>query len=184
MTKIYLIRHGMAAAAWGEHRDPGLNDLGRQQAAKIADELRPLGPMPVITSPLLRARETAAAFEKVWQTKACIDARLSELPCPVKDSASREAWLNDFINTGWSATTTDLRLWRDKLVGFVIGLDQDTLVTTHFVAINAIAGFAQKRDATLCFHPANASCTRLEIKDGDISIVTLGQNEVASRYNV
>ena len=30
---IYLVRHGEAAASWGDHPDPGLSELGQKQAA-------------------------------------------------------------------------------------------------------------------------------------------------------
>ena len=32
MTRIYMIRHGKAAAGWDGNADPGLNELGRAQA--------------------------------------------------------------------------------------------------------------------------------------------------------
>ena len=33
MPLIYFVRHGKAAAGFSEDADPGLNDLGRAQAA-------------------------------------------------------------------------------------------------------------------------------------------------------
>jgi len=33
---IYLVRHGEAAASWGESSDPGLSELGWQQAEDAA----------------------------------------------------------------------------------------------------------------------------------------------------
>jgi broad specificity phosphatase PhoE len=61
---LYLLRHGQTAAnAAGEiqgQRDPELNQLGRRQAAAAA-RLLPSG-AAVVTSPLLRARQTAEAL--------------------------------------------------------------------------------------------------------------------------
>jgi len=59
MAKLYLVRHGQAAASWGEDPDPGLNALGHGQAARMAAALAALGPMPIMISPLRRTRETA-----------------------------------------------------------------------------------------------------------------------------
>jgi probable phosphoglycerate mutase len=38
-TRCFLVRHGEAAAHWGEEEDPGLSALGRQQAERAAGEL-------------------------------------------------------------------------------------------------------------------------------------------------
>ena len=59
MATLYLVRHGQAAASWGEEPDPGLNALGHGQAARMAAALAALGPMPIMISPLRRTRETA-----------------------------------------------------------------------------------------------------------------------------
>ena len=36
MPTIYLVRHGSAAAGFGAHADPGLDDVGRRQAVETA----------------------------------------------------------------------------------------------------------------------------------------------------
>ena len=60
-SRIFLVRHGEAAASWGEATDPGLSDKGREQAECAADELASmLGDYTtIVSSPLLRAQETA-----------------------------------------------------------------------------------------------------------------------------
>ena len=63
MPRLFLVRHGRATGGYGADLDPGLDDLGRAQAAATAERLGPLGPLPMITSPLRRAREPAAALE-------------------------------------------------------------------------------------------------------------------------
>jgi broad specificity phosphatase PhoE len=61
--KVYLVRHGRSAGnlpghmtGWSEHP---LTRLGVAQARKVAARLGPLGPMPVYSSDLPRALETA-----------------------------------------------------------------------------------------------------------------------------
>ena len=73
MSRIYLVRHGRAAADWGSHVDPGLDDVGRTQAEAMASELAPKGPLPLVVSPLRRTRETAAALERRWELGARIE---------------------------------------------------------------------------------------------------------------
>ena len=53
MTKIYLVRHGKAAASWAEDFDPGLDSLGKAQAKATTKALAHLGPLHVMASPLL-----------------------------------------------------------------------------------------------------------------------------------
>ena len=48
-------------------------------------------------------------------------------------------------------------------------------VGDHFVAINVLVGLATGDDRVVCFHPANASVTRLEIVDDGVQEVSLGR---------
>jgi broad specificity phosphatase PhoE len=65
-TTIYLVRHGVTD--WHQegrllgHRDLGLSAAGRDQAAALARALTPLPVAEVISSPLVRALETAEAI--------------------------------------------------------------------------------------------------------------------------
>ncbi len=65
-TKIWLVRHGStdwnARLRWQGHIDIPLNEEGRAQAKRVAGELseRPLG--AILSSDLLRARQTAEAI--------------------------------------------------------------------------------------------------------------------------
>jgi broad specificity phosphatase PhoE len=76
---ILLIRHGQTAANVAGlllgRDDPQLTDLGRRQAAALADAAS--GVARVVTSPLRRALETAAAFGP--QVRVEVDERWTEL---------------------------------------------------------------------------------------------------------
>jgi phosphohistidine phosphatase len=58
--RIYLVRHAEAASGEPDHERP-LTSMGREQAARVAERLATTDPRPVavLTSPLLRARQTA-----------------------------------------------------------------------------------------------------------------------------
>ncbi|MBM3558051.1 MAG: histidine phosphatase family protein, partial [Alphaproteobacteria bacterium] len=60
MTRIILVRHGLAAAGFAEALDPPLDEVGARQAADAARNLAGLGPVDLIASPMRRTRETAA----------------------------------------------------------------------------------------------------------------------------
>ncbi|MEL6172308.1 MAG: histidine phosphatase family protein, partial [Pseudomonadota bacterium] len=61
---IYFIRHGEAAARWGDHPNPGLSEAGFKQAEHVASWLTDKGVQSIVSSPMQRCQDTAAAFSK------------------------------------------------------------------------------------------------------------------------
>ena len=89
-----MVRHGKAAAGFDGHIDPGLDALGREQAEATAAALAPLGPLPVHSSPLARARETAAPLAERWSVPPAIETRVAEIPSPTDDLRERaDGWV-------------------------------------------------------------------------------------------
>jgi len=80
---LYVVRHGQTAAnAAGQllgRADVPLTDIGRRQAEALGAELRPVD--RVISSPLQRARDTAATFGRPVE----IDDRWTELDYGIYD---------------------------------------------------------------------------------------------------
>ncbi len=74
--RLYLVRHA--------HSDPGepdalrpLSERGREQARELAERLAAAEPELVLSSPLLRARETAEAIAKAAGSPLRVDDRLA-----------------------------------------------------------------------------------------------------------
>ena len=177
MTRLHLVRHGQAAAGWGADHDPGLDDVGRAQARDVARSLAPLGPLPIVASPLRRTCETAAAFADVWpDVSPVVDAAVGEIPSPTDDLARRETWLVGVLAGRWSDLDEPLQRWRRDVVDALLSLRDDTVVVTHFVAINAAVGTATDDDRLVCFRPDNCSVTVLEHDGagGALRVVELG----------
>ena len=81
---IVFARHGETAPnreglVLGRASDPGLTDEGRRQADRLAALLGKEEPVAVLTSPLLRARETAGAIAGACGLEPEIDDRLVEI---------------------------------------------------------------------------------------------------------
>ncbi|MGW2081565.1 histidine phosphatase family protein [Streptomyces sp. NPDC001939] len=78
MTVFYLVQHAEKERQPG---DPGLTELGRQQAAMTADWLQRVGVHAVVSSPLRRARETASFISASTglrvQEDTCLRERMS-----------------------------------------------------------------------------------------------------------
>lgn len=82
MSRIYLVRHAKAAARFDEDPDPSLSDDGKEAAVDLALEIESLGPMPIYTSPMERARETALPLANRWGLVPEVSAAFSEIPTP------------------------------------------------------------------------------------------------------
>jgi broad specificity phosphatase PhoE len=181
MARLILVRHGEAVAGWGADADPGLSDEGRRQAEAVADVLAPLGPLPIVVSPLRRTRETAASLERRWGLDAEVEVGVSEIRTPGKIGLDARAnWLGAFMAGSWADAEPGLRAWRTGVLETLAGIDRDAIVVTHFVAINVAVGAATGDDRVLSFAPANCSRTVLEVDGGDLRVVQLGDQGVTA----
>jgi broad specificity phosphatase PhoE len=180
MPRIYLIRHGKAAAGFDRHLDPGLDETGHEQARAMAAALGPIGPLPIYVSPLLRTRETARPLEQIWGRAATVDARFAELPSPGLDLAERGEWLRRILPGRWADMAPALLDWRRHLLAALGEITKDSVVVTHFIPINTIVGAATGDDQLIVFRPDNCSCTVIDVADGRIILVERGA-EAATR---
>jgi broad specificity phosphatase PhoE len=175
MARLYLIRHGKAGATWDDRDpDPGLNEIGCAQAEARATDLAARGPLPLITSPLRRTRETAAALERRWSVSAEVDPRIGEITAPAGSSANRVEWLKDVLQRRWRELDRPLDRWRQQVLEAILGIARDTVLVSHFVAINVAVGHALGDDRITCFSPENGSCTVLDLEGDNLRLVELG----------
>jgi broad specificity phosphatase PhoE len=173
---IYLVRHAEPAALWGAHPDPGLSELGHSQAHAAAKYLAALGARSLVTSPLARCRETAMALEAMLGVQAMVNRAVAEIPVPPEVTDHR-TWLMSAMNGHWSDAHVGAALvtWRRGVAAALLELAEDTIIFSHFVAINAAVGVAMGSDKVTVFKPGHASITVLKVVDGALAIVELGQ---------
>jgi probable phosphoglycerate mutase len=80
---VTLVRHGQTASsarlAYSGRSDIALTDLGREQARQAAARLAGAGVDVVVTSPLIRARDTARAIADASGAPLSVDERLVEV---------------------------------------------------------------------------------------------------------
>jgi broad specificity phosphatase PhoE len=182
MAKLYLVRHGRASSGWGLEKDPGLDELGHAQAEAAAQRLAPLGPLPIITSPLKRARETAALLAEIWQIDPRIEPRIGEIRFPLETPTNRIRWLNEVMADQWSNLDRNLRAWRRDVIATLFSITADSVIFSHFIAINVAVGFAVEDDRVVSFRPDNTAITVLETKSNTINLLKRG-DEADSRVN-
>jgi broad specificity phosphatase PhoE len=73
-----------------------------------------------------------------------------------------------------------LRSWRDQVLQTLLEIQRDTVVVSHFVAINVAVGHALGDDRVTCFQPDNCSCTILDSDGNALRLMELGaEGEIA-----
>ncbi|MFO7590366.1 MAG: histidine phosphatase family protein [Acidimicrobiia bacterium] len=174
MTRLLLVRHARPTENWDAAPDAGLDPLGREQAARLVDVLGDHPSRPVLTSPLRRARETAAPLAAHWGTGTHVVPAVGEITAPHVDPDARVGWLRGVLAGTWSEVDDRLASWRATLLDALTTIEQDSVVFSHFVAINTAVGAATGDERVMCFAPAHASVTELAVDDGALRLVALG----------
>lgn len=172
---IHLIRHGQAAASWGDHPDPGLSDLGKQQAAAVAKTLNALPFEHSFTSPMARCRETGSFFSDLSGLDLHVEPHVTEIPTPdgIED---RVAWLRSLMSGDWQTAPSIVENWRSNLLETLNALPAQSVVFTHFVAINAIVGALEATDQVTVFRPNYCSITKIEKTPTGLRLVERGES--------
>jgi len=173
---IYMIRHGEAAAGWGSHADPGLSERGRAQADAVAHEINRRAPhtLSILSSPLLRCRETAAPLAQLWNSDPHIEPSVAEIPSPAGDTRERRVWLSSIAAGTWAAVP-DLAAWRLSVVEALLKLQHDTVIFSHYIAINVAMGRAMSDERIVCFRPDNGSITVFESAGSRLVLIEKGR---------
>ena len=190
MPRLYMIRHGEAAAGWDADKDPGLSDLGQSQAERAAREImtREKSVLPVLSSPLKRCRETSIPLAQAWSVQPVIEPRVAEIPSPDLSLAERGVWLRNLMTGTWAQADVpenkalDLNLWKQSVAEALLDLKTDTVIFSHFIAINAAVGHALDDPRVICFRPNNCSITVLQNDGGKLTLLEQGE-EAETKVN-
>jgi broad specificity phosphatase PhoE len=179
MPRLYLVRHGRAAAGWDTDPDPGLDDLGRFQAEQAAQKLASLGPLPVISSPLARCQQTASIIASQWSSAATptitVEPAVTEIPSPIGvPMGERIPWLREAMAGSWADLGDRYTSYRDAIVGRLVECTVDTVVASHFIAINGAIGNAVRDDTVVIRSLDNCSITVMDIVNGSLVLVEGG----------
>jgi broad specificity phosphatase PhoE len=184
MTKLYMVRHGRAEAGFGESMDPGLDALGREQAETVAHKLKGIEPLQILTSPLARTQQTAAPLAKLWNRTPVIESAVAEIPSPKGVTLEqRVIWLRKLMAGSWRGVTPDLAMWREHCIATVTATPSDTVIFSHYVAINVIAGAAIGDDRVVVFSPDNCSVTVFETDGETLRLVEKGHEASLTKVN-
>lgn len=175
MTRLYLVRHGRATGGWDVDPDPGLDELGQQQALAVAERLAPLGPLAVLSSPMRRCQETSAPLAGRWGASITIEPAVTEIPSPDGYALNeRIEWLRNAMAGEWAALGPYYTAFRDSIAERLVRCPVDTVVFSHYIAINAAIGTAIGDDRLVIRALDNCSVTVLDVVDGRLEFVEGG----------
>ncbi|MDJ0843812.1 phosphohistidine phosphatase SixA [Crocosphaera sp.] len=132
MTQLYLIRHGIAVERDNIIKDEArpLTELGQEKTRKVAQRLKQIKISfdIILTSPLLRARQTATILENAGLTQT-----LEEFT-PLSPGGSLHPWLDWWLNSHYHHDESNIALvghqpdlgdWAETLLW---GSSQGTLI--------------------------------------------------------
>jgi broad specificity phosphatase PhoE len=173
---LIVVRHGRTEAnarglLLGSRLDPGLDDLGRRQAAALAAALP--GAARVVSSPLRRTRETAAALGLPVE----VDDRWAELdygdldgtPLAEVPSALWARWRADVTFApagGESLQALGLRVRAAAADLAADAAERDVVVVTHVSPVKAALAWALGVGDEVAWRAfvAPASITRVQVR--------------------
>ena len=196
MLELYLTRHG--ETEWNKirrmqgHKDSPLTELGRKQAAWLAERLGNKMFSHIYTSPLGRAKETATIINKTLNTILIEDNRLKEI-----DLGNWEGMLIEEIKSVYEKENT--AFWYDPIsfkmedkedfqqvsnrgADFLESLikqhtDGKILVVAHAIILKGMLNYIQGRDVTHYWednHLLSTSLTKVTVLDHQYNIIYLG----------
>ena len=159
-TTMLLLRHGQTALSvekrFSGTGDPPLTEHGRAQAAAAAARLSSCGATAVVTSPLQRARDTAALVAGGLGLELVVEPGLRETDfgdwegytfaeIQAKWPRELDAWLADPavappFGESFDATTTRVRQARDRVLASYGG--QTVVVVSHVTPIKTLLRLA------------------------------------------
>ena len=133
-----------------------------------------------MSSPLLRCQQTAFPLATAWKQDIVIEPLVGEIPSPEGYALEdRVDWLRDAMAGTWAQvgekSGAHYVTYRNAIGDFVKSIKEDTVIFSHFVAINAVIGVATQNDAVLVTSLDNCSVTTFEVHaDGRLELIEAG----------
>jgi broad specificity phosphatase PhoE len=190
--ELVLVRHALPvridATEHGGPADPGLSDLGRQQAQRLVDALAADEVDVLYSSPAARALETAEPLAAKLGLPLQVEPGLAEFDrghgsyVPVEELRAEDdpRW-HALVRGELQDSGVDPRAFRDTVVQAVEGVvarhpGGRAVLFSHSGTINAYTGHVLGQQRVLWFAPAYASLTRIgAARDGRRGLVSANE---------
>ncbi len=183
--KIFLIRHGEAAQSWDQSADPGLSELGKEQALecfKNLDGNEDLNQFNLVSSPLKRAQATSLHFKKNFNKQLFLNDAFREIPSPGVSLLERKNWLQEVFKKNINDLERPQQVWQLKILSALKNLTEPTIIFSHFMVINIVVSTLKNDPRVVSFYPDNCSITELGSNKGKLNLISTG-SELQTRIN-
>ena len=177
---LILVRHGLAAQGV-EDLDPGLSDVGHEQARITAGALKDSNVNRLVVSPLRRTQETAGPIAQALGLTPELRTEVAEVFDPSMPVEERQNMIGPFMRGLWSEQPETLRAWRRRAIDALLEIGKassesgrDAVIATHYVLIGVAVGAASDDDRVIPAPIANCSMTRIQFEAGRLRLVEAG----------
>ena len=167
--EVIFIRHAEASSSWGDHPDPGLSDYGITQSKKLINrsELIKLDDYSFISSPKLRAINTARPLAKKFKKDLIIENTFTEIPSSNIERENKQDWLKNILHMNKNDLPENVAKWKDNIISKTKAFSKNSVVFTHFMVINALLSELNSENKLLYFYPDYTSIVKITIEDGE-----------------
>ena len=133
--EIIFIRHGEAESSFGTHPDPALSKNGVEQSLKLIDhdQLQSLEDFIFISSPKLRAIETAKPIANKFNKEIKIDETFIEIPTEDIEMNKKQEWLKQIIRKEKNQLPNNIKLWEKNIFQKIKSFHKSTIIFSHFM---------------------------------------------------
>lgn len=188
--ELVFVRHGLPVRIddAGGPADPALSEEGRRQAVRLAEWLASTGIDVVYSSPMRRARETAAPLADRLAVDPTIDDGLEEFDAhlpfyvPIEEMTRDDPRWEQIVGE-WSSPEADgvRRAFRARVVETVERIVSEhpgkrVALVCHGGVVNAYLSHILEIDRTLFFEPRYTSVSRvLAARSGERQLVSANE---------
>lgn len=189
--ELLFVRHGLPLRIddAGGPADPALSEEGHRQAAAVAEWLAPTGVDAIYSSPMRRARETAAPLAAKLGHDVVVENGLEEFDAhlhfyiPLEEMAHDDPRWEQLV-AEWSSPEADAtrRTFRTRVVEAVDSIvaahpSQRVALVCHGGVVNAYLSHILEMDRTLFFEPGYTSVSRvLAGRDGHRQLISTNES--------
>ena len=111
-----------------------------------------------------------------WRRPAVVDTRVAEIPSQGMTLEERGECLKSLTKRRWDDLDQILQDWRRAVIQSLLEISLDTVVVTHFMAVNAAVSWAKGDERVVYFNPLPGSRTTLERVGDSFNVVQLGDS--------
>ena len=161
--EIIVERHCEDESSFGTHPDPALSKNGVEQSLKLIHhgQLQSLEDFIFISSPKLRAIETAKPIANKFNKEIKIDKTFIEIPSENIETDQKQNWLKQLVQKEKKQLPSNIKLWEKNIYEKIKSFHQNTIIFSHFMVINSILSTLSNKNNLLYFYPGYCSITKI-----------------------